>query len=342
MRLNINAIVAIGVTCLVARGGSLKAEPGFVSMFNGQDLTGWSGSPDLWSVRDGAIVGQTTAEKPAQENTFLIWTNGQPADFEMRCSFKITANNSVGFANSGVQFRSKVVKPSYWVVAGYQADMEAGPNYTGGLYEEKARGILASRGQKLVIHADGSKEVVGSLGTAPDLENEIHHGDWNDYVIIAKGNHLQQFINGKEMIDVVDEQAGKSAFAGVIALQLHHGEPMTVEFKDLRIQKDPADKKIVFVAGTPSHGPREHEYYAGCLLLQQCLRNVPGIETVVYHYGWPAAPDAFDGADAIVLSMDGGEGHALLQDDHLQQIGALMNKGVGLGAIHWSVEVTKE
>ncbi len=66
----------------------------------------------------------------------------------MRCSFKIEANNDVGFANSGVQYRSKVVKPSYWVVAGYQADMEAGPNYTGGLYEEKARGILAKRGRK--------------------------------------------------------------------------------------------------------------------------------------------------------------------------------------------------
>jgi hypothetical protein len=342
MKLNINALIAIGVACLVVRGEPLMAEPGFVSMFNGTDLTGWSGSPDLWSVRDGAIVGQTTAEKPAQENTFLIWTNGQPADFEMRCSFKIAANNSVGFANSGVQFRSKVVKPSYWVVAGYQADMEAGPNYTGGLYEEKARGILASRGQKLIIHADGSKEVAGSLGDAADLEKEIHHGDWNEYVIIAKGNHLQQFINGKAMIDVVDEQAGKSAFAGVIALQLHHGEPMTVEFKDLRIQRDPADKKIVFVAGTPSHGPREHEYYAGCLLLQQSLRNVPGVETMVYHYGWPTAADAFDGADAVVLSMDGGDGHALLHGDHLQQLGALMDKGVGLGAIHWAVEVTKD
>ena len=77
-----------------------------------------------------------------------------------------------------------------------QADMEAGPHYTGGLYEEKARGILASRGQKVVIHSDGKIEVVGSLGDLAALENEIHHGDWNDYVIIAKGNHLQQFING--------------------------------------------------------------------------------------------------------------------------------------------------
>jgi type 1 glutamine amidotransferase len=341
MRLNIRAVITFGVAWFVAQGISMKAaEPGFVSMFNGTDLTGWVGSPDLWSVRDGAIVGQTTKEKPAAENTFLIWTNGRPADFEMRCSFKIAANNNIGFANSGVQFRSKCVKPSYWVMAGYQADMEAGPHYTGGLYEEKERGILASRGQKMLIHPDGKLEVVGSLGDPVELENEIHKGDWNDYVIIAKGNHIQQFINGKQMVDVVDEQPGKRAFSGLIALQLHHGEPMTVEFKDLRIKDD--SRKIVFVAGTPSHGPGQHEYRAGCLLLQKCLADVPGVETMVYSNGWPQSPDAFDGAAAVVLSMDGGAQHAILHGDHLEQLTALMDKGVGLGAIHWAVEPTKE
>jgi len=221
---------------LAARAG-LAAEEGFTDMFNGKDLTGWEGAKELWSVQDGAIVGQTTKENPAKENTFLVWTNGQPADFEMRCSFKIMANNSVPFANSGIQYRSKVVKPSYWVVAGYQADMEVGTNYTGGLYEEKERGILAKRGQKVLIHADGKKEVVGSLGDFMDLQHDIHKDGWNDYVIIARGNHLQQFINGKEMIDVVDEQSDKAATSGIIALQLHAGQPMTVEFKDLRIKE---------------------------------------------------------------------------------------------------------
>jgi hypothetical protein len=260
----------------------------------------------------------------------------------MRCSFRIVANNDVGFANSGVQFRSKVVKPSYWVVSGYQADMEAGPNYTGGLYEEKARGILASRGQKILIHADGSKEVTGSLGSAADLENEIHKGDWNEYVIIAKGNHLQQFINGKEMIDVIDKQSDKAATTGIIALQLHAGQPMLVQFKDLRIKVLPSGKKIVFVAGPPSHGPGEHEYRAGCLLLQKCLQDVPGLQTVVYSNGWPADVGAFDGADAVVLSMDGGSAHPALQDDHLEQLGRLMDKGAGLACIHYAVEPTKE
>lgn len=219
------------------QAGCQTGGSGFVSMFNGHDLTGWEGVPELWSVRDGAIVGQTTKENPAKENSFLVWTNGQPSDFEMRCQFKIMANNNVGFANSGVQYRSKVVKPSYFVVAGYQADMEASTNYTGGLYEEKGRGILAKRGEIVIIHPDGSKEVTGHLGDFMELENDIRKGDWNEYVIIAKGNHLQQFINGKEMIDVTDNQADKAAYSGIIALQLHAGPAMTVEFKDLRIKE---------------------------------------------------------------------------------------------------------
>jgi hypothetical protein len=327
---------------LGAAGNSLRAEEGFVTMFNGQDLTGWAGNPELWSVRDGAITGKTTPDHPAKENTFLIWTNGLPADFELRCSFRIEANNSVGFANSGVQFRSAVVKPSYWVMAGYQADMEAARQYTGGLYEEKARGILASRGDKVVVHPDGKIEKVGSLGERDALENEIHHGDWNEYVIIAKGSHLQQFINGKAMVDFVDEQMDKAAASGFIGLQLHAGQPMTVQFKDLRIKEDKTPKKIVFIAGTPSHGPGEHEYRAGCLLLEKCLHTVPGVETMVYSNGWPQGPGALYGASAIVLSMDGGSQHAMLEGDHIRQLSGFMDRGVGLGAIHWAVEVTKE
>jgi len=103
-----------------------------------------------------------------------------------------------------------------------------------------------------------------------------------------------------------------------------------------------ADKKIVFIAGKPSHGPGEHEHRAGCLLLQSCLRDVPGVTSVVYSNGWPTAPNAFDGAAVVVVYADGGGGHPFLQQDHLQIIGKLMDKGVGLVAIHYAVEPTKE
>ncbi|MDB6125941.1 MAG: hypothetical protein JWQ71_4934 [Pedosphaera sp.] len=212
------------------------SEKGFKKIFNGKDLSGWEGSPDLWSVKDGTITGKTTAENPAKENTFLVWTNGTVGDFELHCQFKIAPGDDKGFANSGIQYRSQVVKPSYWVVSGYQADMEAGPTYSGILYEEKARGILAKRGEKVVIDKDGKINVVGSVGDSKEIEASIKKGDWNDYKIVAKGNHLQHFINGKQTIDVTDEQEAKAAKTGILALQLHAGPPMLVQFKDIQIK----------------------------------------------------------------------------------------------------------
>lgn len=117
------------------------AEP--KSLFNGKDLTGWEGNPDLWSVQDGVITGKTTVEKPAAGNTFLIWKDGEVSDFEITFKYKMTPGDAKKFVNSGLQFRSKIVDPAKWVVAGYQADLEYGPKYSGILYEEKGRGILA-------------------------------------------------------------------------------------------------------------------------------------------------------------------------------------------------------
>src|SRR5579859_7951109 len=102
-------------------------------------------------------------------------------------------------------------------------------------------------------------------------------------------------------------------------------------------------KKIVFIAGSPSHGPGEHEHRAGCLLLKSCLDQSPGITSVVYSNGWPEdAGSAFVNAATIVIYSDGGGGHPLLRDDRLQMIGQLMNQGVGLVCIHYAVEPTKE
>jgi len=212
---------------------------GETQLFNGQDLSGWEGSPDLWSVQDGTIVGKTTKETPAKGNTFLIWKGGDVSDFEFTCKFKMVPGPQ-GFANSGVQYRSKVVDPKYWVVGGYQADMEAGKTYTGILYEEKMRGILAKRGEKVVIkdgEAPGKPkiEVTGSCGNSDEIQATVKNNEWNDYKIIAKGNHLEHFVNGKQTVDVTDESSA-GAKSGVLALQLHAGSPMEVQFKDLTLK----------------------------------------------------------------------------------------------------------
>jgi len=100
-----------------------------------------------------------------------------------------------------------------------------------------------------------------------------------------------------------------------------------------------ADKKIVLIAGKPSHGPGEHEFRAGCLLLNKCLAHVPGISSMVYSNGWPEDPNALDGADAILIYADGGLGHPALQADHSKTLGQLVKKGVGFGCAHYGVEV---
>lgn len=210
----------------------------FVKLFDGQTLTGWNGDPKLWSVHDGAITGRSTPENVVRANTFLIWTNGTVADFELRCMFRVEPNSPQGFANSGIQYRSKVLDPATWSVGGYQADLEAGATYTGILYEEKmTRGIMAARGEKVVWDKDCKKKVVGSVGDSAEIQASIKKGDWNEYIIIAKGNHLQHFINGKQTVDVTDECESKALTSGVLALQMHVGAPFTVQFKDLRLRK---------------------------------------------------------------------------------------------------------
>jgi uncharacterized protein (TIGR03067 family) len=213
-----------------------EVEPGFKSLFNGKDLTGWEGNPDLWSVQDGAITGVTKADPKLTHNTFLVWKDGEVADFELRLSYKIVNGNS------GIQYRSKVKSKGAFgpIVGGYQADFEAGKTYSGILYEEQGRGILAQRGQKTVIkEVDGKTkvEVTGSVGDSKEIQAKIKNEDWNDYVVIAKANRLQHFINGQQTVDVTDEQDAKAAKSGILALQIHVGPPMTVQFKNLRIKK---------------------------------------------------------------------------------------------------------
>lgn len=215
-----------------------EIEQGFKPLFNGKNLEGWEGNPQLWFVKDGIINGTTTADTKLVHNTFLVFTNKQFDDFELRLSYKMVGGNS------GIQYRSKVIQEGKFgpIVGGYQADIEAGKTFTGILYEERGRGILAKRGEKVVVKTDPANqskfviEKVGELGKSEDIQAKIKKEDWNDYVIIAKGNHIQHFINGVQTVDVVDEDAPRAAKSGVIALQVHVGPPMTVQFKNIRIK----------------------------------------------------------------------------------------------------------
>ncbi len=317
-------------------GVAAEADAGFTPIFNGTSLEGWEGK-DFWTVKDGAIVGTTTPEKPTNGNTFLIWRQGTLDDFELKIKYKIEGGNS------GIQYRSH--DHGDFVVGGYQADIDSTPTYSGINYEERGRGILAERGQRVTIAADGTKKVE-EIGNKDELQKLIKPGEWNDYHLIAKGPKLSHFINGTLMSETIDEQEGKRVEKGILALQLHAGPPMVVQFKDIHLKRTKlADgrKKLVLVAGNASHGPGEHEFRAGVKLLEKCLdASGDKLVTAAYDHGWPADPTAFDNADGIFFFADGGGGHPVLQSNRLAMVDALAKRGVGIACLHYAVEVPKE
>ena len=234
--------------------GATAANAGFKSIFDGKTLAGWDGNKEVWTVRDGALTGQTTAEKGIKANTFLVYTGSQPANFELRLQFKLTAQNPDNRANSGVQYRSKVMDSATFVVGGYQADIDSPFRYTGMLYEEKGRGILMTAGEKIRIGAttevpdakkkDGKRKqtavekLPGATPTAT-IAAAYKLGEWNEMVITANGSQLRHTVNGVVTAEVTETDATLGAKSGVIALQLHTGPPMTVQFKNVRLKALP-------------------------------------------------------------------------------------------------------
>jgi len=337
----------VGVVLLIFLGASstvtvaASGDDGFKPIFDGETLNGWDGDPALWRVEDGAITGETTTDKPLKVNTFLIWRLGEVDDFELTLEYRLLSGDK---GNSGIQFRSfeKPKEWGRWVIGGYQADIDATDRFTGILYGERYRGILAERGEKVVIGDDHKKKVVGKVGDADALTAAIKKGDWNSYHIIAKGYRFVQKINGQVMIEAEDQDAQVRRRGGLLALQLHVGPPMKIQFRNIRLKRLPMDdtRKIVFVAGGPSHGYGDHEHNAGCELLAKAL-NESGlaVHAAVYRNGWPKDPTAFDNANAVVLYGDGGAGNMVLP--HLESLDKVLSRGVGLTVLHYALDVPK-
>jgi len=211
--------------------------PGMTALFNGKDLTGWDGDPKLWSVKDGAIRGETTPENTAKGNTFLILKDKKFGDFDLRLTFRCNAAN-----NSGIQYRSKhFTDPkarNQWVVRGYQHEIRNEnklPSVSGFIYEEGGkRGRVCLVGEQ-AVYENGKKTVTGTLIDGPGYQKLFKLDDWNDVAIIARGNHIRHYLNGKLILDFTDKDPQLALKEGIIALQLHAGKPMWVEFKNIRI-----------------------------------------------------------------------------------------------------------
>jgi hypothetical protein len=229
------------------RGGGMRgAAPykfddyaGFTSIFDGT-MKNWDGDPAIWKAEGGSLVGTTTAEKPLTQNTFVIWRGGEPADFELKVEYRMSATNS------GIQFRSTQLPAGgegqsaigKWVLKGYQADIDFANQFTGMIYEERGRGFLMQRGQAVEIGPDGTSRQIGSLETTADeLKALIKPGEWNQVHLIARGNTIVNIVNGHVTALLVDDDPKGRAMKGLLGFQIHVGAPMKIEFRNVYLKR---------------------------------------------------------------------------------------------------------
>ena len=208
---------------------------GFKAVFNGRDLAGWEGSPEYWSVEDGCLNGK--ADGTLKFNRFLTWRGGTVKNFELRVKVKVSPTG-----NSGLQYRG-TERPDLGesVVTGYQCDVVANrPDYNGMLYEERGRRILAHTGEKVVIDPQGQPWVIGQFPL-----KEFKPGEWHDYRVLAEGNHQRHWINDHPTVDVIDLDEKGRKLDGVLAVQVHVGPPMTIQYKDFFLKALPDDLPLI-------------------------------------------------------------------------------------------------
>ena len=221
-----STILAVAMIAIPAFGKSL---------FDGKTLEGWDGDPKFWRAEDGAIVGQTTKETPTKGNTFIIWKGGVLKDFDLTLDFKIEGGNS------GIQYRSfiKSGKHDGWRIGGYQADFEAGDRYSGICYGEAFRGILSDRGfhTTLVLNDKGKlQKKAEKFGDSKEIGKTVKKREWNTYRITAKGFHFTHYINDVKTTELTDNDEKARRVDGLLALQLHAGNPMKVSFRNITLK----------------------------------------------------------------------------------------------------------
>lgn len=215
------------ITCLLAvgLGFTLNAQE-YQSLFNGRDLTGWDGNPELWSVEDGAITGRTKGPDHLDYNQFLIWRGGELKNFELKAKVRATGNNS------GIQYRSKEMPDiGDWSIGGYQCDVHPKPENNAMIYHERGRGIVVQNGQSVVADPAGDRWVVAERDPVA-----VDVAEWNEYKIVAKGNHISQYINGELTIEFHDYDEKNRSLSGLLAIQVHRGPAMEVQVKDIELK----------------------------------------------------------------------------------------------------------
>lgn len=200
----------------------------FRPIFNGRDLDGWKQTGDFFRAENGILVGETTKEKPCATSRYLVYAREQLADFELRCSFRLSPK-----ANSGVQVRSS---DSTTEDTGYQADMNGAGSYVGFLYCT-GQHLVGERGADVAL-AEPARKKVDRFADGKELQALYRPEAWNDLRVVAKGRVLAVWINGVRTVSVADARKHILPDTGYISIQLHKGPPMKIEFRDLRVRTD--------------------------------------------------------------------------------------------------------
>ena len=227
--------------------GTKPDADGFVSLLNGRNLNGWEGDPKYWSFEEGALTGVTDGS--LKMNRFITWTGSTIRNFDLRVKVKVTAGG-----NSGLQYRG-TSRPDLGldVVTGYQCDVVANnPGYNGMLYEEKGRRILSHTGEKVIVAPDGQPWIVGKMEV-----KSFPPEQWHDFRVLVRGNHHQHWINGHPTADLIDFDEKGRALEGVLAVQVHVGPAMKIQYKDFKIKHLPDDLPLL--------KPEDHPIPAGSL-----------------------------------------------------------------------------
>ena len=204
---------------------------GFESIFDGT-LKNWDGDPKIWRAEDNSIIGETSKDNALKINTFIVYRGDKPKDFELKMEFRMNSTNS------GIQYRSvELPEVGKWVLKGYQADMDFVNTFTGMLYEERGRGIMALRGQMTYTEPGKNARVIGQLQDGDELKGYIKINAWNQFHVIARGNLLVHVLNGHVTSVMIDDDTEKRTLEGLIGLQMHVGPPMKVEFRNIFLKK---------------------------------------------------------------------------------------------------------
>jgi len=237
-----------------ARGGGFRQpdpidfteHDGWTPLFDGKTLSGWSGDSN-WKVEDGAIVIESTCEKPTG-TIYLVWQGGEAADFELKMEMKGTGN-----INGGIQYRGWITPPAQrgggagaargvqgpcpsgaargtppdamaeakWNMAGAQYDFDAANRYTGQFYEQATgRGIVAWKGQVVRTEAGKNPRLLATLGEQAAIDSIYRPNDWNQLHIIAVGTMMTHLLNGRVLSILEDEDPTKFHKTGLIGLEV--------------------------------------------------------------------------------------------------------------------------